>query len=196
MLSAAVLILNVGMSSGQSPSIKINPKKFQKYQEFSVEIDSARSLASVWAHYDENFFLIDSTLNDRNFPKDSKIKGRKTVVVYRLKKFADCQEVIAFAETNGLSFVDAQALPSLCGSIAPKIPNNRAIIAVNRPENLCPIEGRDYIFFKYKSFFVPYIAYSYNGARFGVGHFVFGCARGDYLVFYKDKYESQAISKN
>jgi hypothetical protein len=188
-LSLAALIISAGLAFGQTVKpVKLNQKKFQKCKEFTMEIDPVRTFDSVWVHYDENFSYIDSSLNDRNFIKDPDLKGQTTIVIYRLKRSAKCEEAIAFAEKEGLSFIDAQALAYICTQKKLDTPgNSNGIIAVNKPENLYRGQGRDYIFFKYDYHLVPLVAYSFGHKRLGAGAFGYGCARGNYLIFYKKK---------
>lgn len=170
--------------------VKVDLKKFKLVKEFTVEINSTRSLANFLAEHRSDFYFIDSTLKDGNFTKDTAIYGRKTIVVYRLAKFAKSEEVIAFAREGKLSCLDAQAF---CSSIWNKeieeldIPVDHGIIALNEPKNLFKGKERIFTFFNHDYFLVPYIMRSDDGYLLDVGSFGLGCGRGDYLVFYKEE---------
>lgn len=187
MLSLAALIVSAGLAFGRTVKAgKLDPQKFQQCQEFTIKIDAARTLATAWKHYDEHFSYIDSALSDQNFPKDIALQGDRTIVIYRLQKSVTCEEAIAFADQEGLGFIDAPALADICTQQNLDIQGNtHGVIAVNRPENLYHGQGREYLVLKYAYLLVPYVAYSYGQKQLGVGSFGHGCRRGDYLIFYK-----------
>lgn len=207
-LSAALLI-GAGMVFGQSDQsrsanenpVKVNLKKFQKVKEFTIEVDSARSIAKFLAAHDPEFYFVDSTLTDRNFQKNEAVHGKRTVVVYKVKRFVKSREVIAFAENKRLSFLDPQAFLDAVWSRKVmddlKIPNGKGIIALNYQKNLFKGTGKMFFFFKADYWLVPYIAKIYDEYRLDVGSFAFGCSRNCYLIFYKDQSpDSQRITFN
>lgn len=207
-LSVALLV-GAGMVFGQSDQgrsdkenpIKVNLKKFQKVKEFTVEVDSARSIAKFLAAHDPEFYFVDSALRDKNFQKNEAVHGKRTLVIYKVKRFVKSREVIAFAEKKKLSFLDPQAFLDAVWSQKVmnnlKIPNGKGIIALNYQKNLFKGTEKMFLFFKADYWLVPYIAKSWDEYRLGVGSFAFGCGRNCYLVFYKDQSpDSQRLTFN
>lgn len=201
MYFAAALIVSTGMSWGQEPNLIVDFGKFEKCKEFTVNMDSGGSLSKFLAENERDYYYVDTIINDRNFPKDTKINGQKIFVIFHLVKYAECEEIIAFAEQSKLSFVDAHALAVIFGIIDNqkiiKIPNNRGIIAMNYLKNLYHDCSQG--IFKSKernNALVPYIAKQAGMKWFGAGSFNLGCNKNSYLIFYKEMGSSQELSKN